>query len=176
MPIYEAILITFVEIFAMHPYVREFLFWLVSILIATVLWFPVYSRIPFINTYWGIVQMTLVLQMFRWYIFYNQNIIFKKSWLKAAFILGSIILTWYWYSDGMTILRLIDEQNVSAIVSHTHFKPLSLSEVYHLLNYVRNLIMISVFCLFGLMIMLNLKIIYMTVGYGSEKVRRYIRK
>jgi len=176
MPIYEAILITFVETFAMHPYFREFLFWLVSILIATVLWFPVYSRIPFIHTYWGIIQMILVLQMFRWYIFYNQNIIFKKSWLKAAFIFGSIILTWYWYSDGMTILRLIDEQNMSAIVTHNNYKPLGLVEIYNLLNYIRNLTMIGVFCLFGLMIMLNLKIIYMTVGFGSEKVRRYIQR
>lgn len=160
----------------MNPYTREFLIWLISIFIAIALWYPVFSKIPYTHTYQGILQIVLIIQVFRWFVFYDDVIILRRGWMKALFILVGATAIWIWYAQSLDMLRIFDDQELSEIVKHTRYKSLGMEDIYNLLAYLKTLTMFCAFGLLGTMGMMILKIIARTLGFGSKKMKTYLDK
>ncbi len=160
----------------MNYIIKEILVWIITILIAIVLWYPVFSKVPYVDTYIGIFQIVLFLNLFRWFVFYPEIIFFKKGWYKLLFILVLGVMIFIFYAKGLNSLRIFENQNLEDITKTGKVFKMSMQEEYDFFQYLRGLTLFCTFATLGAGIGLILKIVYKTIGYGSDKVRKYIGK
>lgn len=156
----------------MNRYIRELLIWLLSIGIAFVLWYPIYSKVSYFRLTNGIIQMVLIIQLFRWFVFYDEVELFKRGWMKGIFILGIFTLTAILYIEGLDSLRIFENQSLEDIGKVRH--KLNLQEIYDLFGYLKQLTLICSLGLLGATGMIILKILYRTIGYENVKVKKYL--
>lgn len=158
----------------MNRYLREFLIWMVSIGIALVLWYPIFTKVSYFRLGNGVLQIVLIIQLFRWFVFYEDVVILKRGWMKAIFILVLFTTTAILYIEGLDSIRLFENQSL-ADVGKVNGK-LGMQEVYDLFAYLKQLTLICSLGLLGATAMMILKIFYRTLGYGNPKVRKFLGK
>lgn len=159
--------------------IRELAVWIVSIGIAYVIWYPIFSKISFLHQFFGIFSIVMMIQFFRWFVFYDQVIIFKRGYHKAFFILIIFAIGAITWSKGQEILLIAENQALEDIAKTSVEKlkvELSMQESYNLFAYLRNLLVLCNFGTPGLAFMLILKIIYKTIGMGNQRVKSYLGK
>jgi hypothetical protein len=156
---------------------REILVWLFSIGIAAIVWYPIYSKIPYNHLVLGMFSIVIMIQFFRWFVFYDQVLLFKRNYYKLASILVAFAIGAVVWSKGQEILLVAENQTIEDIVPlGTKKIELGMEATYNLFAYLRNLL---VFCNAGtpgLAFMFILKIIYKTIGLGNQKVKTYLGK
>lgn len=153
---------------------KELLIWIISALISIALWYPVFSKINYLYTISGILQLVIVIQLFRWFVFYDNVILFRKGWMKILFILISFTYTAIHYAMALDVIRIFDDQSLPEICTNWKEAHLGLQETYDLFEYLRHMTMVCMFGLLATTAMIILKIIYRTIGYGNQKVRAFI--
>jgi hypothetical protein len=158
----------------MNKYTREIIIWLVSFGIAMALWYPIFFKVTYFRLYNGVFQVVLIIQLCRWYIFYDQVILFRRGWMKAAFVIGAFTLTAILYIEGLDSLRVFENQSLQDI--GVVKKKLNLEEIYNLFLYLKQMTLICMLGMLGSTAMIILKLIYRTLGYGNVKVRKYLGK
>jgi hypothetical protein len=156
---------------------RECFAWIFSVIIAALIWYPIFSKIPYIHLGLGMFAIVSMIQFFRWFVFYDQVIFFKRNYYKLASILIAFAIGAVVWSKGQEVLLIAENQAIEDIVPlGTKKIELGMEATYQLFAYLRNLL---VFCNAGtpgLAFMFILKIIYKTIGLGSQKVKTYLGK
>lgn len=153
----------------------ELIIWIVSISIALILWSPIFTQIPYKYLPLGVVAIVTILQFARWYIQYDYVVLFQKKYLKLICIAFIPFLSFVIWSEGQKIIALSENMDIVDIVSaNTSYKAMSLDETYQLFSYLKHLLILCNFGTPALGLMLLLKIIYKTMGMGSERVRKFV--
>lgn len=156
---------------------REVIIWIISFIVGAIVWSPIFLKIPYAHTALGIFSIVIMIQFFRWFVFYDNVIFFRTKIgillsIFISFAIGAIV-----WSKGQEIMLIAENQVIEDImILHAPKVSLGLEETYKLFEYLRNLL---AFCNFGtpvLAFMMILKIIYKTIGMGSKKVKTYLGK
>jgi hypothetical protein len=150
--------------------IREFFIWGVTILIAWIIWYPVHSIISYRFLPLGMLSFILLIQLVRWFVFYDQVLLFQNSNLRlfilcALFLAGFII-----WSEGQKIVALVENMELRDLMPENATPVfLKYEDTYHFFIYLRNLLVVSNYGTPGVAIMLMLKIVYKTLGMGNRK-------
>lgn len=157
--------------------IRECLIWLASLVIAIVIWYPITGKIPYDHLALGLFAIVMMIQFFRWFVFYEQVILFHKKYYILASILFSFAIGVVVWSKGQAVLLTAENQSIEDIVPlGTKKIELGLEASYNLFRYLRNLLVLCNFGTPGLAFMLILKIVYKTIGMGNYKVKSFVGK
>lgn len=155
--------------------IKECLVWLISIAIALVIWYPITGKIAYNHLPLGVFAIVMMIQFFRWFVFYESVLLFQKKYYILATILVSFTIGVVVWSKGQAVLLIAENQAIEDIIPVGAKKiELGMEASYNLFRYLRNLL---VFCNFGtpgLAFMLILKIVYKTIGMGNSRVKTYM--
>lgn len=156
---------------------REVIIWLISIFIAAIIWYPVYTTIPYAHLLHGFIAIVFMIQFFRWFVFYDHVILFKKNYGKLLSIFISFAIGAIVWSKGQEILLIAENQILEDLMYKGRSDiNLGLEESYNFFVYLRNILILCNLGTPGLAFMLILKIVYKTIGMGSNKVKTYLGK
>ena len=157
--------------------IKELSIWMISALIALIAWYPIFSRIDYKYLLLGVSAITMIIQFFRWFVFYDHVILFQRKRyillsIFSFFAIGSIV-----WSQGQEVMLIAENQIIEDLIYPSGKKvTLGLEETYKMFEYLRNLLVFCNFVTPGLAMILIFKIIYKTIGMGSQKVKSYIEK
>jgi len=151
---------------------REIAIWILSLVIAWVIWYPVYSIISYKFIALGLTSFVLLIQLARWFIFYDKVQLFQNTYIKVIVICSLSFISFVIWSEGQKIVALVEEMDIKHIVSeNTTPVFLTFEQTYNLFIYLRNLLVVSNFGTPCIAILLILKIVYKTLG--MDKKRRH---
>jgi hypothetical protein len=149
---------------------REILIWGMSILVAWIVWYPIHSVIPFRFLPLGLISFVLLIQIVRWFVFYDRVLLFKTTYLKVFIVCGLFFAGFVIWSEGQKIVALVENMEVKDIMPENATPVfLKYEDIYHLFIYLRNLLVISNYGTPCAALMLMLKIIYKTMGMARRK-------
>lgn len=158
------------------PILREILIWLVSILIAYIVWYPVSSVISYRDLPYGILGIVLIIQFARWFVFYEKVILFQRNSFKLLSIGLFPILGFILWSVSQSSISISENMELQDLArSHTSIPKLGFQETYDFFNYLRNLLILTGLGTPMMAMMVLLKILYRTIGMGSSKVKSFIK-
>lgn len=150
--------------------IREIVVWLVSVLIAWVVWYPIHHVIPFRFLPLGMFSFVLLIHLARWFVFYDQVIIFKPTYLRLFILCALFLVGFVIWSEGQKIVALVENMELKDIMPENATPVfLSYEEMYNLFSYLRNLLIVSNFGTPGVAALLMLKIMYRSLGMGKRK-------
>ena len=149
--------------------IKEVLVWLISILIAAIVWAPIFLQLPYKYLPLGITTVVLIIQFCRWFVSYDRVVLFQHKYLKLLLIcllfLGAFVI----WAEGQKILLVTENMEIKDIIADGK-KVVSLSSqgTYQLFRYLKNLLIFSNYGAAGLAFVLILKIIYKSLGIDKR--------
>lgn len=150
--------------------IREIFIWLASVFIAWLIWYPVHSIIPYRFLPLGMISFVLLIQFARWFVLYDEVILFKQSYFKVFVVCALFFVSFVVWSEGQKIVSLVENMELRDIMPDNATPVfLKFEQTYNLFIYLRNLLVISNYGTPGVALMLMLKIIYKTLGMGKKK-------
>jgi len=157
---------------------RELLILIISIVISAMVLYPVTQKIAYQFYFTNFFGIFLAIQYFRWIVFYNHNVLFKKNpWIRLVSIMIFFSISFYLFTKNQDLTNILENQEVKDIAEHTKKTIiLTYQEQYDLFKYIRQITIFSGFTCFGLCVILLLRIAADFLGYQSDKMKRYLAK
>lgn len=153
----------------------EIFVWIITIVIAFALLFPVMSEIDYKYDWFNILQLIIIITYFRWIVYFDRVVLFENTWIKMISIPLLIISGFALVNTGQYVILLLENQNLIDIVKNVHNIPaMSQLELYNLYQYIHNLLIFTTWISGGISVILAIRIIASYIGYKSEKLSKYL--
>lgn len=138
---------------------REFLWLLLIAVISAVLLYPIYSigSFKFLWVVIGFISATIMY--FRWTVFYKDIDYLKSKWFRVFIFLINFQIIILTFSKMQDIIPLWENQSLTDFLFHIK-KQLSFDTTVKLLNYIKNIVLISGIACIVVTLALNIRILH----------------
>ncbi|NNC94318.1 MAG: hypothetical protein HKN92_02070 [Chitinophagales bacterium] len=151
-------------------YLREAIWWLVTVLSAYVILLPVTSAIHYTFYWFNVLIIFTFITYFRYSVFFKDILIFRNKWVKLIIFLLNIHLFVFILSNLQKFSVVMDSYEIESFANHLKDE-ISAGEEARLLKYLYREVFIIGIGSLVLVIALNIVII---VNFFTKRIKRIL--